>query len=199
MLNEILDLNSGINLVYGEGGSGKTTLALMLARDYSKFSKIIFIDTENGFNFERFKQISQDYYKNCLKNILLFKVKNFQEQVSTIKKFLDVKGVNLMIIDTIGGYYRSELKNDFKYANNKMSEMLKILNLLNKKGINIFLTNQVYNDFDNNKIESVGGEMIKKLCSCIIRLERSPRKIIKEKPNVLENLFEIKDEGIYLK
>ena len=134
MLNEILDLKSGINLIYGEGGSGKTTLALMLAKDYSKFSKIIFIDTENGFNFERFKQISENYYESCLKNILLFKVKNFQEQISTIKKFLDVKGINLIIIDTIGVYYRSELKNDFKYANNKMSEMLKILNLLIKKG-----------------------------------------------------------------
>ena len=70
MLNEFFDLNSGINLVYGEAATGKTTLALMLACDFSKFSKVIFIDTENGFNFERFKQISQEYYEKCLKNIL---------------------------------------------------------------------------------------------------------------------------------
>jgi hypothetical protein len=96
-------------------------------------------------------------------------------------------------------HYRLELKNDFKYANNKLSEILMILKELNKKGINIFLTNQVYNNLDTNKLEMVGGNMVRNFGDCIIKLEKNPRKIIIEKPSNLENPFEIKDEGIVLR
>ena len=133
MLNEFLDLKSGINLVYGEAATGKTTLALMLAYDFSKFSKVIFIDTENGFNFERFKQISQEYYEKCLKNILLFKVNNFDEQIKIVNDLEKIKNTNLIIIDTIGSHYRNELKGNVKETNAKFIEMFKTLRLLNKK------------------------------------------------------------------
>jgi DNA repair protein RadB len=196
MLNEFLDLKSGINLVYGEGGTGKTTLALMLTRNYSKFGKVIFIDTENGFNFERFKQISQEYYEGCLKNILLFKIKNFEEQIKIIKKIEKINKISLLIIDTIGSQYRLELQKNPKEINKKMGGLLKILKILKDKGINVFLTNQVYNNFKNDKIESVGGDMIKKFCKEVIRLKRNPRTLIKEKSSKIEYQFDIKNEGI---
>ena len=199
MIHDLIDLKSGINIVYGQAATGKTTLALMLARDYSKFSKVIFIDTENGFNFDRFKQISQENYESCLKNILLFKVNNFTDQNKIIRSLLDIEKINLIIIDTIGMHYRLELKNDAKYANNKINETFQILKMLNKRDINVFLTNQVYNNFETNKLELIGGNMIRNLCDCIIRLDNNPRKMTKEKPTNNENLFEIKDEGICLK
>ena len=199
MIHDFIDLKSGINLVYGEAATGKTTLALMLAYDYSKFSKVIFIDTENGFNFERFKQIAQDNYEKCLKNILLFKVRSFEEQYKTVEDLIDIEKIALIIMDTLGAHYRIELKNDAKYANNKISKIFKILHLLNKKGVNVLITNQVYSNFESNKIESVGGKMVRNFCNCIKKLEKNPRKIISEKPSFNERLFEIKDEGICLK
>ena len=198
MLNEFLDLKNGINLVYGEAATGKTTIALMLARDFSKFSKIIFIDTENGFNFERFKQISQEYYEKCLKNILLFKAKSFEEQIRMVKSLENIEDTNLIVIDTIGSHYRLELKENTKETNDKFIDMFKTLRILNKNGINIFLTNQVYRNFDTNKIENVGGKTVKNFSRVIIKLEKSPRRIIKEKPSKIEYLFEIKDDGIKL-
>lgn len=199
MLNEFFDLNSGINLVYGEGASGKTTLALMLTRDYSKFSKVIFIDTENGFSFERFKQVSQDYYENCLKNILLFKVKDFDELNKIVNDVNGINNIKLVVIDSIGSYYRLELKKDVKATNDKLIEIFKNLRLLNKKGVNVFITNQVYRNFENNKLESVGGKTTRNFSKVMVRLEKNPRRIIREKPNNFEYLFEIKDEGIILK
>lgn len=196
MLNEFLDLKNGINLVYGEGATGKTTLALMLSHDFSKFSKVIFIDTENGFNFERFKQISQENYESCLKNILLFKVKDFEEQIKIIKNLGDIKKINLIIIDSIGVHYRRESKININVLNKKFIEMFKELRLLNKKGVNVFLTNQVYRNFKENKLENVGGKTVKNFSKVLIRLEKNPRRIIKEKPSNIEYLFEIKDGGI---
>ncbi len=197
MINDIINLKSGINLVYGEGATGKTTLALMLAYEFSKFSKVVFIDTENGFSFDRFKQISGENYENCLKNVLLIKAKNFEEQIRVIKNLENIEKVSLIILDSLGMHYRLELKNDQKYANNKISEIFKILKLINEKNIFIFLTNQVYNNFDNNKLELVGGKMVRNLCGWIMKLEKNPRKLINESTNS-EHLFDIMDSGIRL-
>lgn len=198
MIHDFIDLKEGINLVYGEPAAGKTTLALMLTRDYSKFSKVIYVDTENGFNVERFKQISQKNYKDCLKNIITFKVKNYKEQEDIINKLNEIKA-SLIIIDTIGMHYRLNLKDDFKDSNNKMINMLKTLLKLNKNNVNILLINQVYSNFNTNKIQGVGANMINKFCKVVLKLEKNPRKIIREKPVRSERLFEIKDEGIILR
>src|SRR3989344_252928 len=195
MIHEFIDLKEGINSVYGEPATGKTTLALMLARDYSKFSKVVYVDTENGFNVERFKQISLENYKNYLKNVITFKVKNYQGQEDVINKLNEIKA-NLIIIDTIGMHYRLNLKENFKDANNKMVNMLKILRGLNKKNINVLIINQVYSNFNTNKVQGVGGNMINKFCNVVLKLEKNPRKIIREKPNKAERLFEINNEGI---
>jgi len=199
MINEVVNLKNGLSLVYGEGATGKTTLALMLAYEHSKFSKVIFIDTENGFNFDRFKQISQENYEKCLNNILLIKVKDFDDQVKAIKNLAEIKNVSLIIIDSLGMYYRLELKKDVKNTNNNMGGILSVLRTLNKNGINIFITNQVYNNFNNNKLEVVGGNMVRTFCKSIMRLEKNPRKIVVEKPSNLEWFFEIKDQGIVLR
>src|SRR3989344_6496229 len=195
MIHEFIDLKEGINSVYGEPATGKTTLALMLARDYSKFSKVVYIDTENGFNVERFKQISRENYKNCLKNIITFKVKDYKEQEDIINKLNGIKA-NLIIVDTISMHYRLNLKEDFKNANNKMINMLKTLRGLNKNNVNILIINQVYNNFNTNKVQGVGANMINKFCKVVLKLEKNPRKIIREKPNKSERLFEINNEGI---
>ncbi len=195
MIHDFIDLKEGINLVYGEPATGKTTLALMLTRDYSKFSRVIYVDTENGFNVERFKQISRENYKDCLKNIITFKVKNYQEQEDAIKNLNGIKA-DLIIIDTIGMHYRLNLKDDFKDANNKMISMLKTLLKLNKNNVNVLIINQVYNNFNTNKVQGVGEKMINKFCKVVLKLEKNPRKIIREKPNKSERLFEINDEGI---
>ena len=199
MINDVVDLNSGMNLAYGEGATGKTTLALMLAYTYSKFSKVIFIDTENGFNFDRFKQIAKDDYELCLRNILLLKVNSFEDQEKKISNLVNTKEIALIIVDSLSNYYRLELKKDPKDTNAKMAEMLRILRNLNKENTKVILTSQVYNNFNTNKLESVGGNMVKRMCSFIFKLEKSPRKIVIEKPIETEYEFEIKDEGIVLR
>ena len=194
----LLDFNSGINLVYGKPATGKTTLALMFAYEYSKDNKIIFIDTENSFSLERFKQISKEDYERCLKNILLIKANNFIEQHEAIKKLANLKNIKLVILDSLGKYYRVEVKQKSFITNKRVKKDFRILKEMNANKTLIFITDQIYEDFNLNKIVMVGGNLVRDLIDNLIKLDKNPRKLIIEKPINKENLFEISDNGIIL-
>ena len=197
-VNELFDKN-GIYLVYGEPATGKTTLALQIAL---KSKKAIFMDIEKTASVERMKQINEK-----IENIVFLKPGSFAEQVKVIENLKEIKKVDFIIIDTIGYYYRDELKNDAYIANRFLDRQLRILKELSKN-MKIIINNQVYSDLEHN-IRVVGGNMIRNWADTIIKLEKEPRKLIIEKPEELffskenfgkekqkEVLFEIKEKGI---
>lgn len=186
----MLDYEKEITCIYGEGASGKTTFAKIAAIKFAENGKVIFIDTENGFNLERFKQLGGEEY---LENIFILKPKNLQEQELQIKNLSKIKNLKLIIIDTIGHFYRIE---DKKSANISMHIQFNILSEISKK-IPVILINQIYSFNDKDKM--VGGDMFKNWSKKIIKLEKDPRKIILEKPNFKQINFEIVNEGIKLK
>ncbi|MBS3140856.1 AAA family ATPase [Candidatus Woesearchaeota archaeon] len=189
--------NKGLNLVYGEPATGKTTLALQLALNCKK---AIFIDVEKTVSSERIEQIGGN-----IDNIIFLKPGSFAEQLKFIENLKQIKKVDLIVIDTIGYYYRDELKNDAYIANRFLDRQLKILKELAETGILIVINNQVYSDLEHN-IKVVGGNMIRNWACNIIKLEKEPRKLIIEKEAFLERnlqernekefLFEIKEKGI---
>ncbi len=188
-----------ITMIYGEAATGKTTLAKLAAIEQAKNNKkVIFIDAENGFSIERLGQLSGKDYEKVLGNIIILKPRDFDEQKKYFKKLIDIvenSKISLIIVDTIGVHYRSEVKKDYKNATKAINYQMKILKWASKKNIPIILTNQVYSNLEN-KIINVGGNMIKNLCNCIIKLDKDPRKLIVEKPNNKEILFDIKEDGI---
>ncbi|MCD4666406.1 AAA family ATPase [archaeon] len=179
----------GVNLVYGEAATGKTTLAMQLALEEAQNGKVVFIDTENGFSTERIKQMNKDY-EILLNNIIVFRVKNFKDQHELIKK---LGKFNAIIMDTIGMFYRYEIKNNENkfLVNNMLNKQLRILSELKTK---VLITTQVYSDMNNNLIP-IGGEILKKWCNKIVKLEKDPRKILFEKPEENSVIFEISDPG----
>ncbi len=185
----MINYKKEITCIYGEGASGKTTLAKIAAIKFANDGKVIFIDTENGFNLERFKQLGGGEY---LKNIFILKPKNLEEQEVQIKNLEKIKDLKLVIIDTIGHFYRISEK---KKANVSMHIQFNILSELSKE-IPIILTNQIYSY--NEKEMMVGGNMFRNWSKKIIKLERDPRKIILEKPSFKEIYFDIVNEGIRL-
>ncbi|MBI2105890.1 AAA family ATPase [Candidatus Woesearchaeota archaeon] len=186
-----------ITCIYGEASTGKTTFVKLAAIEQTgKNKKVVYIDTENSFNTERIKQLAGDNFQNVLDNIILFKPRRFSEQNQIIKFLPGIKNISLIIIDTISYFYRVKVKEKPKVYNMWMSRQFSILNELSKN-IPIIITNQVYNKVDKNEITMVGGEMFKKLSSRIIRLEKTPRRIIFEKPAGEKINFEIKGNGIF--
>jgi DNA repair protein RadB len=197
-----------INIIYGPAASGKTTLAMLAAIEQArKGKKIIFIDTEKGFSVERLKQLCGDDFDDVLHNIILFRVNSFAEQaekVSKIKELIKTGKISLIIVDTIGIYYRLKLKEDAYKANKAIDLQLSTLAEISRQGIPVILTEQVYDNLKNGQIAVVGGEMLKNWSKCLIELEKdnSRRWILVRKPEEhkgKKQSFEIKEKGIFKK
>ena len=98
-----------ISYIYGTPGSGKTTLCKLAAIQLLRQNKkVIYIDTENGFSLERFKQLAPDFEK-ILDNIIVIKVKNLNDQIEKLESIKNLKNISLIIVDSIGRYYRTKI------------------------------------------------------------------------------------------
>jgi len=193
-----------ITTVYGPSGSGKTNLCILAAIKVAKQGqKVIYIDTENSFSVERFKQIADALNLNYLKtinNMVFFKPTSFTEQKKTFEKLREtLRGkVGLVIVDSIAMLYRLEIgkDNDIYETNRELGKQIGYLTeLARKKKIPILLTNQVYADFeDKDKINMVGGDLLKYGSKCLLELQITPsgnRRCIVRKHRSIEEEKEI--------
>ena len=189
-----------ITCIYGEASSGKTTLAKLAAIEQAKKNKkVIYIDTENGFNLDRVKQLAGEDFQKILENIIVFNPTRFSEQNKIIRSLPEMKNISLIIVDTISHFYRARVREKPKIYNMWIWRQFKILNELSKN-TPVIITNQVYNNINKNNIEMIGGEMFRKLSNRIIRLEKSleknPRKLVFEKPTGERIEFEMEEGGL---
>lgn len=183
--------------IYGMPASGKTTFVKEAAINQSlKGNKVFFIDSEKSFSAERVMQLTKND-DNILNNIFVLKPNNLKEQGKYLKRLSKTKGIGLVIVDTIGIYYRLELKRNANKANKEIHKQFNILSELCSKGISVLITNQVYQNIEKNEVNIVGGNMFKNWSKCLIRLEKEPRKLVLEKPEKKEVLFKIGNEGTY--
>ncbi|MBS3157519.1 AAA family ATPase [Candidatus Woesearchaeota archaeon] len=183
-----------ISCVYGAPASGKTTLAKEAAIHRSlNNKKVVYIDSENSFNIERVMQLAGNN-KEALKNIFVLKPKNLKEQTKQLNRLLKSK-IDLVILDTIGVHYRLELKKNSKEANNEIHKQFNILSDLCSKGTSVLITNQIYQNFETKDISVVGGNMFRNWSKCLIKLEKDPRRLVLEKPEKREILFDIGNDG----
>jgi len=195
-----------ITTIYGPAGSGKSNMCMVcLARNTDK--KIIFIDTEGSFSVARLKQLT-DEYENVLKNVIVLKPTNFDEQKKVFEKLktLVSNKIGLIIVDSVAMLYRLETgktKDIFKVNRALGAQLADLIQIARKFKIPILVTNQVYSDFeDKNKINMVGGDILKYTSKCLIELKKEGnfKKAILRKhrslPDGKEVLFKIVDSGI---
>jgi len=203
-MNDILTFLGGlkheINLVYGKAGSGKTTLALQAALALARENKkILFLDTEGGFNVERFQQMAGEQWTELLDKIVVMRMKSFFEQYDCIRNIMPLASkFSLVIVDTLGHWYRQELQKDATATNKIMDRQLHLLFELSRK-VPVLLTNQVSADITNNRVASVGGNMVLKWCQRVIELEKDPRTMIMHKPEEKKQSFDIINSGLVLR
>lgn len=201
-LDEVLQGSKELTLIYGPSASGKTTLALQAAINYaSQGKKVLYIDTEGGFNTERLKQINPD--PELLDNILLLRIKEFMEQRVNFRKLKELveKGkINLVIVDTIGMHYRLYLQKNSYGANLCLKKQLRILNEITKDlNVPVIITNQVYDNVTGLGVRPVGGDIVFNNCQKWVELQKEPRRRLilkKPKPEKIIDVM-IKSEGLF--
>jgi DNA repair protein RadB len=214
--------NGVITLLYGPPASGKSNFVILAAcHQAKKDKKVIFIDTEGSFSIDRIKQISGGIPEFILKNIIILKPVNFEEQKKAFVKLLKEyksKNIGLIIVDSIVMLYRLELAEarkkgieETREINSALANQMKALYEISiKENIPVLVTSQVYNDFLSEEdwlagkeagINVVGGDLLKYWSKCIIELKNKngKRKAIIKKHRSLpekEINFDICNEGI---
>jgi DNA repair protein RadB len=199
--------NEVITTIYGPPGSGKTNMCLLaMVNNHDK--KIIYVDTEGSFSISRIKQLA-DNYEEILKKTIVLTPTNFTEQKKVFEKLknLVTDKIGLIIIDSIAMLYRLEIgitKEVFKVNRDLGVQLVNLIQIARKFKIPVIITNQVYADFeDKNKINMVGGDILRYASKCLIELQRTDKekKAILRKhrslPEGKEIKFIIKDTGIY--
>jgi DNA repair protein RadB len=200
----IIDKGYGnyITSFYGSAGTGKTTFCLMAAIEQAKQNKkVLYFDTEINFSLERLKQMITTDLEKILDNIIVIKIKGFkgqQDQIKKIPSMIESGKISLVIIDSIGHYYRSLVKKEFDLANSMLNSQLRILDEISKN-IPVIITNQVYTDLDEHVVKMVGNKIIEKYSHYIIRLDNDIKRSIQIMLPSRKSLnFVIENSGIKL-
>lgn len=203
-IQEIDELIGGydneITLIYGPPASGKTTMAIIASLNQAELgNKVVYLDTENGFNIERAKQLAKGK-EELLEGIFVLKIRSFRDQAKKfelLKQIIKKKKIGLIVVDTIGHHYRVELQKEAKAANKIVAEQLKQLRIITKEEeIPVVITNQVYTNPNTKEIRCVGGDMVCCFGKKIIELGIEPRFIRLKKPENREMRFKIFEDGI---
>ncbi|KPV47643.1 DNA repair protein RadB [Acidiplasma aeolicum] len=185
---------------YGMGGAGKTNLSMIFSYSMVKSGRqVIYIDTE-GFSVERFKQICGDDFN--YNDINIYRVKSLDDQHLAVIKAEKLiaekrdsrKSIGLMVVDSFTNFFRMETGTD---ANARMEGYERQLNILSgiaiKYEIPVLITNQIYADVENHKIEPFGGYFIDHAMKAIYYIEKMDNgnrriTVIKHR-SIQENLF----------
>jgi DNA repair protein RadB len=195
-----------VTTVFGPSASGKSNLAMLAAASHAD-GKVVFVDTESGLSVRRLQQLSEDA-ETVLENTMVLQPSSLDEQGAAferLKNTLD-ESVNLVVVDSIAMLYRLEIAkhSDVKSTNQQLAEQIaNLIRIARDKTIPVLITNQVYNDFDEDEsVNLVGGDILKYGSKCLIELHRDGDDryaTVRKHRSMREGksaVFQIVDEGI---
>jgi len=197
-----------ITLLYGEAGTGKTNLCLVLARNVArKGLKVAYVDSE-GVSLERLRQISGEDFDMLVKNVLLSEVHSFDEQEKMVDRAIKLAEgnpeVGLIAVDSMTMYYRLTSREEERSERKSIAnQTVKLLGVARKMGIPVVVTSQVYTDIDKGTFEALGGHALHHNAKSILKIEKvSPgkrRMVLMKHRHIAEGksaLFDLTNEGI---
>jgi RecA/RadA recombinase len=196
-------------LVYGEPGSGKTTLALSAATQLLRIdraAKTVYIDSDAKFTPTRLTQMTGS--EEALRRLVYTRPTAFEDQAEALDNLpQQLQPRDLAIIDSVTGLYRVETGDTQKtFMENK--ELNRQLGLLKETALTmqaaIILTGQVRSVLDSPvpAVEPVAPRLLRYWSDKVIRLENTAAQGVKqaivEKPRILHGAvrFRITEKGL---
>lgn len=162
-----------VTLAYGIAGSGKTNLALQVARTAAKGGlRTVYIDSE-GVSAKRLVQLFNGRAK--LQDRLLFsRVLALEEQMATTEGLLDrkLKDLGLVVEDTVNGLARLGQMEEKELTDRQFRRILKALTTLaHTREIPVLITAQVW-ETEDGQVHPFYMKSLEHLPKVIVRLEK---------------------------
>lgn len=172
-----------ITEVFGEGGSGKSNLVLVLAAGVARSGKkAIIIDTE-GLSLERLFQVAggasdREKAQELMRSIFIFDAADMDEQEEAVNKAIVLAeqraDVDLVALDSATSHYRRFVGSDEENrARTRLGLMItRLLRCARMRKIPVVITNQVYTDIEAGRHAPIGGHHLGHSSKAIVRLDR---------------------------
>ena len=173
-------LNGGIETdtitnIYGPPGCGKSNISISTLLTILKSRKrAIYIDTENSFSYERYKQMGGT--DEMLTNVIFIEPEKWEDQVKEIEKLdetIEKVKPSIIIIDSMVSLYRIKVHENFTQANSELAiQYNNLSNISNTMKIPILVTNQIYNKQDTDEVEVSSKNISKYWSKALIEIKR---------------------------
>lgn len=166
-----------VSNIFGESGSGKSNIALLMAVKALKRHKdknVLFVDTEGSFSTERLSQLYSDFSQES-ERIILAEPHDFEQQHEDIASIKERdEDLSLIVVDSLVALYRlSRDEDNSDSVNKKLAKQLSELsNIAREENIPVLVTTQVYSTFDGTDVQLVSRDVAKYWSKCLIKLEK---------------------------
>jgi DNA repair protein RadB len=168
---------AAISHIFGEPGSGKTTLAIQLAVNVIRCEKRVIFVTPERFPGERFAQIAGTDAGSIGLRLLVFEVKSFDQQRAVLHnvKKIAKENVGLVVLDATTSLYRLEQSKNTEITLRRAlaNQLLLLLGLAKKYDLSVVVTNQVYSDVETDEVLPVAGYLIDNLSKVVIQFVKT--------------------------
>lgn len=187
---------SGLWIVYGPAGSGKTTFCMHAAGEkIAQGKRVVYIDAEQSLDAMRFEEIHEKKSLDMGK-LLILRPTSFADlhaKILNLRTVLD--HCHLIVVDTIGSFYRREVADDLRTTSNNALMQMRVLSELSKH-VPVIVTNQVSAVMGTSDVRMVGGDLIGRWGSTNVELKKDPRRMVFKKPQEEIIPFAITSQGI---
>lgn len=174
-LDELLDGGleaDAITLVFGEGGSGKTNLALQCARQAVRAGKrVAYVDTE-GVSSVRLAQVFGDADRDA---VLFFTPYTIEEQERLVQNATRVPELGLVVVDSINMHYRLAIDGgevESEASRSLYKQLHHLTGFARQEQVPVLVTGQVYGGEDTT--QPFARRVMEHLVKALVRFEKRP-------------------------